>query len=176
MKKSIKNIITVLGVCLLILPATFSFAQRTQNEKSPPVFVSQKVGKKLVTIEYNAPSVRGRTIGKDLEPMPGKVWRTGADSATVFKVDKKVKIEGKKLAAGRYALFTIAGDKEWTIIFNKTTAQWGAYNYKPEDDVLRVMVNPKKAESFAEQMKFNIDPNGTVSLLWGDNNVEFHVK
>lgn len=108
--------------------------------------------------------------------MPGKVWRTGADSATVFKVNKKVKIEGKKLAAGRYALFTIAGDNEWTIIFNKNTAQWGAYTYDKADDILRVMVKPKKAAAFAEKMTFKIDPNGTVSLLWGNDDIEFHVK
>ncbi|MEI9810596.1 MAG: DUF2911 domain-containing protein [Bacteroidota bacterium] len=61
----------------------------------------------VVSIDYSQPSVKGRTIGTDLEPMEGKVWRTGANEATIFEVSKDVKIEGSALPAGKYSLYTI---------------------------------------------------------------------
>ena len=67
---------------------------------------------------YSQPSVKGREIGKDLEPKEGKVWRTGANEATVFETDGDIKVEGKPLAKGKYALFTIKNGNDWTIIFN----------------------------------------------------------
>lgn len=129
-----------------------------------------------ITINYSQPSVKGRTIGKDLEPMEGKVWRTGANKATVFEVNKDVKVEGKALPAGKYALFTIVNGDEWTIIFNKTADQWGAFNYKEADDALRVKVKGSKAKEFSEKMTFAVNKKGKVSLMWGDKQVDFNVK
>ena len=129
-----------------------------------------------ITIDYSQPSVKGRTIGKDLEPMEGKVWRTGANEATVFEINKDAKVEGQPLAAGKYGLFTIMNGDEWTIIFSKTWNQWGAFSYKEADDALRVKVKGGKTKSFAEKMTFAIDKNGKVSLMWGDNEVDFTVK
>ena len=129
-----------------------------------------------ITISYSQPSVKGRTIGTNLEPMEGKVWRTGANKATVFEVSKDVKVEGKELAAGKYGLFTIMNGDEWTIIFNKTWDQWGAFNYKEGDDALRVKVKGKKAEPFSEKMTFAVSKAGKVSLMWGEKEVDFSVK
>lgn len=143
---------------------------------SPPAQAKETLASgAVVTIDYSQPAVKGRTIGKDLEPMPGKVWRTGANEATVFEVSKDVKVEGQDLKAGKYALFTIANEGEWTVIFNKNPKQWGAYDYKESEDALRVKVKPAKAEAFAEKMTFVVDKNGTVSLLWGDQKVNFKV-
>jgi len=144
---------------------------------SPPAKVSETTDKGVViTIDYSQPSVKGRTIGKDLEPMEGKVWRTGANKATVFEVSKDVKVEGKALAAGKYGLFTIVNGDDWTIIFNKTADQWGAFNYKEADDALRIKVKGGKTKSFSEKMTFAIDKKGKVSLMWGDKQVDFNVK
>jgi hypothetical protein len=129
-----------------------------------------------IYIRYNQPSVRGRTIGKDLEPLPGKVWRTGADSATAFEVNKDVKVEGKALPAGRYALFTIANGDDWTIIFNKDVHKWGAFSYKESEDVLRVKVRAAKAAKFAEKFTITVSKAGKVDLLWGDSDVSFKVE
>lgn len=169
---------------LLLLIAAVSIttlctAQQQDKSKrpSPPATAKQTLGDgTAITIDYSQPSVKGRTIGKDLEPINGKVWRTGANEATVFEISKDVKVEGKDLPAGKYGLFTIAGDDEWTIIFNKTWNQWGAFNYKEADDALRVTVKPKKSKDFAEKMTFTISKKGTVTLLWGDRKVEFRVK
>src|SRR6187549_530817 len=144
---------------------------------SPPAKASETTDNgTVITINYSQPSVKGRTIGKDLEPMEGKVWRTGANDATVFEVSKDVKVEDKALAAGKYGLFTIVNGDEWTIVFNKTWKQWGAFSYKEADDALRVKVKADKAKTFAEKLSYTIDKSGKVSLMWGDKQVEFKVK
>lgn len=144
---------------------------------SPPALAKETTSSGVtISIDYSQPSVKGRTIGKDLEPMEGKVWRTGANEATVFEVNKDVKVEGKSLPAGKYGLFTIMNGDEWTIIFNKTWKQWGAFSYKDADDVLRVKVKGGKANPFAEKMAFAISKDGKVSLMWGDKQVDFTVK
>lgn len=155
----------------------FVFAACGKAQQSPPAKASETISSgATVTISYGQPSVRGRSIGKDLEPMLGKVWRTGANKATVFEVSKDVKVEGQALAAGKYGFFTIMNGEEWTIIFNKTWDQWGAFQYKEADDVLRVKVKGGKADPFSEKMTFFIDKSGKVSLLWGDHKVEFTVE
>ncbi|HRO70596.1 MAG TPA: DUF2911 domain-containing protein [Chitinophagaceae bacterium] len=168
---------SVLLLAVSLTTMLFACGQDDKSKRpSPPVQAKETLASgAVVTIDYGQPSVKGRTIGKDLEPMPGKVWRTGANEATTFDVSKSVKVEGKDLPAGKYSLFTIAGDGEWTIIFNKNANQWGAYSYKESEDALRVKVKPSKAAQFAEKMTFNIDKNGTVTLLWGDTKVDFKV-
>ena len=158
-----------------------SFVACAQEDKSkrpsPPAKANATLGSgAVVTIDYSQPSVKGRTIGKDLEPMEGKVWRAGANEATVFEVSKAVKVEDKALPAGKYGLFTIANGDEWTIIFNKTWQQWGAYDYKEADDALRVKVKAKKSDSFSEKLTYTVAKDGKVALLWGDKKVEFKVK
>lgn len=105
----------------------------------------------------------------------GKVWRTGANEATVFETSRDVKIEGKTLPAGKYSIYSIPGEKEWTLIFNKTWNQWGTI-YKAEEDVLRVTVKPGKTDKFTEMMTFNIDKGGKVSLAWAETQVDFKVE
>jgi hypothetical protein len=90
-------------------------------------------------------------------------------------VNKNVKIEGKELPAGKYSLYTIPGEKEWIIIFNKTWNQWGTV-YKEELDQLRITVKPETTESVKEQLTFLIAKHGEVSLEWGKTEVEFEVK
>ena len=168
------------SVLLLAVACTSMLFACGQDDKSkrprPPAQAKETLASgAVVTIDYSQPSVKGRTIGKDLEPKEGKVWRTGANEATVFEVSQAVKVEGKDLPAGKYSLFTIANEGEWTIIFNKKADQWGAYDYNEADDALRVKVKPGKASEFAEKMTFNVDKNGTVTLLWGDTKVDFKV-
>lgn len=142
---------------------------------SPPAKVSETTSNGVtITIDYSQPSVKGRTIGKDIAPY-GKVWRTGANEATVFEVNKDVKVEGKPLPAGKYGLYSIPGENQWVIIFNKTWKQWGT-EYKEGDDALRVTVKPSKAPKFTERMTFNIDKSGKVTLMWGDHQASFNVK
>lgn len=174
MKKML--VFTVLAACLFI-----TYSAKAQDDKSkrpsPPAMVKQQIATgATVSIDYSQPSVKGRTIGKDLEPKDGEVWRTGANEATVFEISKAVKINGKDLPAGKYALFSISGKDNWTIIFNKTFNQWGAYDYKEVNDALRISVTPQKAAAFTEKLTFTIDKSGLVTLLWGGTNVAFTLE
>jgi hypothetical protein len=171
MKKILTLVVCVAG---LFACNSLSAQQDKSARPSPPVIVTQETTSgAVISINYSQPSVKGRTIGKDLEPLEGKVWRTGANEATVFETSKLVTINGKELPAGKYALFTIADDESWTIIFNKTWKQWGAFGYKEADDALRVTANAQKAVAFAEKLNFSIEKSGIVTLLWGDYKIVF---
>lgn len=162
---------------IAVVFATLTACGQGGTKPSPPASAKQTIESgATISINYSQPAVKGRTIGKDLEPMEGKVWRTGANEATVFETDKSVKVEGKDLPAGTYGLFTIMNGDEWTIIFNKTAKQWGAFNYKEADDALRVKVKGKKAKEFAERMTFVVEKDGDILLTWGEKEVEFKVK
>ncbi len=152
-------------------------AQEDKSKRpSPPAKVSETTASgNTITIDYSQPSVKGRTIGKEIAPF-SKVWRTGANEATVFEISKDAKINGKyTLPAGKYGLYTIPGEKNWTIIFNKTWNQWGT-EYKEGDDALRVVTQAGKAPAATEKMTFNISKNGKVTLLWGNYSVDFTVS
>ena len=172
-----KSILLFIAVSTITIAVSGQQQDDKSKRPSPPAKVSKTIKHGVtISIDYSQPSVKGRTIGKDLEPLPGKVWRTGANEATVFEVSKNVKVEGHDLPAGKYGLFTIADGKDWTIIFNKTWKQWGAFTYKEADDVLRVNVKAEKASKFAEKMNFGIDKKGEVTLRWGNEKVDFKVK
>ena len=150
-------------------------AEQRKHRASPPAEVTQTTNKgTTITINYSQPALKGRTMGKDIEPMAGKVWRTGANEATSFEVNKDVMIEGKKLPAGKYGLYSIADGNKWIIIFNKTWKTWGAFSYKEADDVLRVNVTAGTAP-VTERMTFTVSKAGKVSLKWGTTDVAFTV-
>jgi len=172
-----KKIMTSL-LLLSLFANTSVMAQQDKSKRPSPAMATETTlaDGATIKINYSAPSVKGRTIGKDLEPMEGKVWRTGANEATTFEVSKDVKVEGQALPAGKYSLFTIINGDEWTIIFNKTASQWGAFKYTMADDALRVKVKSSKAAAFTEQFKIDADKDGNVTLLWGDVKVVFTVN
>lgn len=175
-----KSFFSILAVATLSLASFKAMAQAPEDKSkrpSPPAVATQTLANgSVITINYSQPSVKGRTIGKDLEPMDGKVWRTGANEATTFETTKEVKINGKALPAGKYALFTISGEKEWTIIFNKKADQWGSYDYDKAQDALTVTAKAGMAKPFAEKLAFNISKAGEVELLWGNKQVGFTVE
>jgi hypothetical protein len=113
-----------------------------------------------VALEYGSPNVKSRAIWGGLVPYD-KVWRTGANEATTITISQDVMVEGKALAAGTYGLFTIPGESEWVVIFNKVPEQWGAMKYDEGEDALRVTVAPEATE-FVESMMFEIDESDVV--------------
>ncbi|WP_461101100.1 DUF2911 domain-containing protein [Spirosoma koreense] len=165
---------------LMIISATVSLAQGDKSKRpSPPQTATGKIGDATVTINYSSPSVKGRNIWGELVPY-GKAWRAGANEATIFETDKEVKVEGKSLPAGKYSLFAVPGEKEWTMIFNSETGQWGIKrggeaNRDPAKDVLSVNVKPKKSASMNEQLKYEVKNNGVV-LDWENVEVPVTIK
>jgi len=168
--------LTLVGVSI----SSMILAQGDKSKRpSPPATATGKVNGATITIDYSSPSVKGRKIWGELVPY-NKVWRTGANEATLFATDKEIKVEGKALPAGKYSIYTIPGEKEWVFIFNSQTGQWGVKENEettedPAKDVLRVTVKPEKSASFNERMKFEVDKTG-FSLLWENLKVPVSVK
>ncbi len=170
MKSKILFTLLLAGFGLFSLSAQMDRSER----KSPPAKAEQKIGKATVVINYSQPSARKRKIYGDLVPY-GKVWRTGANEATTFETNQDLMINGKKLPAGKYALFTIPGENEWTIIFNKKHQQWGAFDYDESLNVLTLKARPEKIDH-QEKMTFDINKNGEVHLDWANTRVPFTIK
>ncbi len=169
-----KKLIVFTMIAGLFTSLNSSAQQDKSKRPSPPDKVTQTLASgAVISIDYSRPSIKGRSM--DVLAPAGKVWRTGANEATVFETSKDVTIQGKKLPAGKYSLYTIPGSKQWTIIFNKTWNQWGTV-YKVADDALRVNVKPGKSDKFTEMMTFSIAKNGKVSLLWANTRVDFKVQ
>lgn len=168
-----KTIITF----LLLLTAMSAFAQVRMPRVSPSAALSQTVGLTDITIKYNRPGVKGRTIWGDLVPFD-KVWRTGANEATTISFSEDVSVNGQKLGRGTYSLHTVPGREEWTVIFNNVVDQWGSYSYDEAKDALRVKVKPETA-SHMEWMAFEVPEMSTdtakIVLRWERVAVPFTV-
>ncbi len=129
---------------------------------SPRQDVKQVIGDVTVSISYFRPNAKGRTIwgctSTDVVPKGGatydclvpngQVWRTGANNATVFETSGDILVNGQRLPKGKYGLFSIPGNGEWSIVFNKTWDQWGSFSYDAAQDQLRIPAKPATGESF----------------------------
>ena len=177
--KTMVNSKLVLTVLALLL-TTLVWSQEDKSKRpSPPATVSGTVSGATITIDYSSPGVKGRKIWGGLVPYD-KVWRAGANEATLFTTSKDIMVEGKKLPAGKYSLYAIPGEKNWVIIFNSKTGQWGVNDdesttEEPASDVLRVTVKPAKSSAFNERMKFVINGKG-FALEWENLSVPVSVK
>src|SRR6202795_5211006 len=101
-----------------MLMSSLIWAQDDKSKRpSPPATATGKVMGATITIDYSSPGVKGRKIWGDLVPYD-KVWRAGANEATLIATDKDIQVEGKPLPAGKYSLYAIPGENEWTIIIN----------------------------------------------------------
>lgn len=176
-----KQLFTTLAATVLFSGTAVAQKENKPGRESKPATVSQtlKSGAR-VTISYSQPSVKGRTIGKDVEPLDGQVWRAGANEATVFETSKKITVEGKSLPAGKYAFFILRKAKESTLIFNRKWNTWGAYDYEKnkQQDALQVTIAEPDIQTmeFYEQLTYKISPAGLVSMGWGNYKVSFTLK
>lgn len=159
----------LLAFGILCFAVLFADAQTIKTpQPSPGQTIRQDFGISSVELNYSRPGIKGRKIFGDLVPY-GKVWRTGANSATRIKFADDVTIGGQALKAGEYAIYTIPGENEWQVIINKGSENWGTI-YKQEDDILRINVVPEKLDEPVETftMQFaNVKSNSTdLQLMW----------
>jgi hypothetical protein len=164
-------------ICLFVCLLAFAFNTEAQLKTPAPSStqtIKQDFGLGSIELSYSRPGMKGRKIFGALVPYD-KVWRTGANGATVITFSDEVTIGGTKIPAGKYGLFTIFNGDEATVIFNKTAEQWGAFKYKAEDDALRVKTKVTKASPAAEKLTFKVNP-GSFGFVWGDKKVEVPVK
>ncbi|MDN5202436.1 DUF2911 domain-containing protein [Fulvivirgaceae bacterium BMA10] len=145
---------------------------------SEPGSISQTIGFTNIKIEYERPMQKGRKIFGGLVPYD-QVWRTGAGPCTKIYFDKPVSINKTTVAPGAYALFTIPGISEWTIILNTDTSLYGAYRYNSEKDVVRLKVKPRKTVRSYEALNIDVDivnNDAEIFISWEQTQVNFQLK
>ena len=188
-----KRFFVLAGAIALALTSLNADAQRkkTKPDVSQGAAVTQTLGVDTqITIAYHRPGVKGRDVWTEksdnvnigpLVPRDGdpRPWRSGANEATTIEVSGDVLVEGKELPAGKYALFMIPTDGDWTVVFSKQAQQWGAFGYKQKDDALRVTVTPVEAPH-QEWLAYGFDDPGTWSatayLRWNDVKIPFKIE
>ncbi len=183
--------VPTLGLAALLLWPSAGAAQSKQVRASLKASVMQRLGLDTdITIEYSRPGIKGRKVWGELVPFglaPGNKyskdkpfpWRAGANENTTIQFTKDVLIEGQKLAAGKYGLHMIPGEKEWVVIFSKNNSSWGSFAYNQDEDALRVTVVPAAAP-YQEWLAYGFDDlagsSATAFLHWEKVKVPIKIK
>jgi hypothetical protein len=177
MKKTAIYVFTMLLACVTF--STYAQEQPRIPEASSTQTIIQDFGLGKVTVTYSRPNVKGRKIFGGINPY-GQVWRTGANYATTITFSENVLVEGNKVPAGTYSLFSIPEQNSWTIILNKTAKQWGAYSYKQADDLVRFTVKPvnvkEKRETFTMQFANSTTKTTDLYIVWDHTAVPMHLQ
>ena len=176
--------IEIIMIAVLLLTGLFlsteTIAQNKKNEVrvSPKAEIMQQVGYTDIKIIFSRPGVKGRTVWGKLVPY-NAVWRAGANEATKIVFSTDVTIEGKNLKKGAYSFFAIPGKNEWTLIFNKVSDQWGAFEYNESEDALRIKVKPEKG-NWQEWLAYTItktnDSSAVIRLEWEKLKIPFKLS
>jgi hypothetical protein len=176
-----KSFVLMLVSLLLIHATGLAQVKSPSLDKSPldisyypvnyPVLkIQNKVSEPLVArVIYSRPQKNGRTVYGELVEY-GKIWRLGANEATEIELYRDVWVGNQKLKKGRYSMFAIPYPEKWTIIFNKDTDTWGAFQYDTKKDVLRVDGKIEKTEPIESYSMF-FEKNGTgihLVIAWDD--------
>lgn len=164
-----KTLTMTAALCLL---AATAMAQ-DQKPLSPAAKAEASVSGKKVTVNYSAPSKRNRVIMGELVPY-GQVWRTGANAATTFETEADLLVGDLRVPAGKYTLFTIPGEKEWTLIVNKQTGQWGT-RYDESQDLGRVKMKVKPVKDTVETFAIDVKPDALL-LTWENTQASVPLK
>lgn len=171
-----KNLVGLFMLLLTVVPLA-----KAQDKKAP---VSPKITAespdKSIKVVYGQPSKKGRVIfgaeGSSSLEKYGKVWRTGANEATEVTFKSDIMFGDKMVKAGTYTLFTIPGEKEWSVILNSTLGQWGAYDYDKVkgSDVAMIKVPVSMNKTPIE--KLTITPaNSSIAIAWDNMTVSVPV-
>ena len=132
---------------------------KIQNKVTDPI---------MIRLIYSRPQKQGRTVFGELVEY-GKVWRLGANEATEIEFYKEVKIGGKKIPKGRYTLYAVPNETNWTVIINKDTDTWGAFKYDAKKDLLRTDVIAQKIDEVLESLSMafeKIDKGANLVIAW----------
>lgn len=145
-----------------------AFANRPLGVLSPADSVITSVGRAAIAVRYSRPAMRGRAIFGVMVPWD-RVWRTGANSATLFETSADLAIGGTTVPAGKYSLYSIPSRTGWTLIVNRNTGQWGT-DYDAQHDLVRVAMEvtplPQAVEQFTIAVEREGDRAGVLSLAW----------
>ena len=157
--------------CALLTTASFARMGNMQPDAkaplSPPATAEVSLNGKQVTIHYNSPRIKGRTVGVEVAPY-GKIWRTGANPATTLITAGNLKIGTLSVPAGTYTIYTLPNSNQWLLIINKQTGQWGT-EYSESKDLGRTPMQGKTLPSSQENMTISFEHTQGGST-------ELHVK
>ncbi len=166
-----KKISIVLGTAILLVIAVLAFFRHNTKSASPEADVNYEADGLSVHIFYNRPFKKNRVIFDSIGLVPfGKVWRAGANEATIFETSKDLIINNKTLKAGKYTLWVLPNQQNWTIIFNSEYGQWGIdfngeANRDPQNDVLSVEAPVLLQEKVFEQFTISVEKAGEEQEL-----------
>lgn len=162
------KLLTAISFVMVMLFATQVNAQKFPSlDKSPMdvvLYRTERNAPPIAKVVYSRPQLNGRSLSS-LAP-EGKVWRTGANESTEITFYKDTTIGGKNVKAGTYTLFTIPGEKEWTVIINSDTNTWGSYSYDESKDVARVKATVTMGDESLEAFAITFSNDGTMYLGW----------
>lgn len=182
-----KRFLLVSGVIIILILGGVVYFKDYTKSFSPEASVDFEEGDLKIHVFYNSPSKKGRQIfgNKALVPY-GKVWRTGANEATVFETSKDILFGEKILKAGRYSLWTIPGEQTWSVIFNSEIPSWGVdfngkTNCNREADALIAVVPAVNQEKVFERFTISVEKASDdyqLILIWDQTlvSVPFSVK
>lgn len=166
-------------ITALLAISVSAYSQFTLPAASPRQKIEQQFSMSKITVDYGRPGVKGRKIFGDLVPF-GKVWRVGANSSTKITFEQSVNFGGKTVSAGTYGLFVIPTEKEWKVILNKDSQQWGAYTFDEKLNVVDVTVPVQKLAEKQEWFEIELNPvdDNAVNLVmkWDFTKVELPLK
>ena len=190
MKKMRLTVLTCFVALFFVTFSTISIAQNAKPQKSPKASVMQRVGADTdIVIDYSRPTVKGRKIWGDLVPYgmyPGNKyskekpfpWRAGANQNTTIEFNHDLKIEGQKIAAGKYGIHMLVSEKNVEIMFNKANDAWGSYSYNADENALVVTVTQVKAGD-TEWLEYGFDNlsdnSATAYLQWEKIKIPFKI-
>lgn len=166
-----KKLVTLIVMAFALVFTNDINAQEFSGlDKSPADIASYptsyKVSDKLIKVVYSRPQLKGRSL-EQLAPA-GKVWRTGANEAAEITLYKDMMFGDTAVKAGTYSLFTIPGEKEWTVILNSNLNQWGSYSYDESADVARAMGGVSKGSDSVEAFSIAYkEVDGGVHMIMG---------
>lgn len=166
----------LVGIIVLLAGVDIVLAQ--QPLLSPRDSVEISFNGKRISINYGRPSMRGRKIMGGLVPFD-KVWRTGANEATAFVTEADLVIEGVEVPKGSYTLYTLPSEKQWKLIINRQTGQWGTV-YNQEMDLARILMRKRTmrepVEKFTMVLEKNGNSAGALRLMWERTTVWVNFK
>lgn len=169
---------SIISALLIAAGCQMLFAQGVKMPApSPHQVITQDFGLSQITIDYSRPGMKGRTIFGGLVPY-NEEWRTGANAVTTVDFGQDVELDGHPVKAGKYALYTIPSQGDWTIILNKDIKNWGT-QYNQSDDVLRFKVSTQQLPFPIETFTINIDnlrdSTATLYMIWESTYVPIQI-
>ena len=168
---------------ILLLSAIFCYsfisAQIKSPQPSPTATITQKVGVSNISVEYSRPGAKEREIFGGLVSY-GKMWRTGANKATKITFNENCVFGGAKVKKGSYSLFTIPGEKEWTVVLNKNTELWGVGEYDEKNQVCSIVCKAIETKDFTESFTIDFGTfqsfSAIMSLKWANTKIDIKIE